>query len=146
MLAPPLSVRYVNSLLNREFTAWNDRLTQLIAELKQQHEIASRPGHPVVLDTSVLMEGGPFTETNWSGADPSLAAGKIRLIVPILAVEELDDLLHDRNGDRRLKARNATRPAGPAPRQANRAGRPARPARRHDRGAARRRLAPEAPQ
>src|SRR5580692_8955745 len=33
------------------------------------------------------------------------------------AVEELDDLLHDRNGDRRLKARNATR-AGSNTRQA----------------------------
>jgi predicted ribonuclease YlaK len=29
--------------------------------------------------------------------------------VPILVVEELDDLLHDRSGDRKLKARNATR-------------------------------------
>jgi hypothetical protein len=36
-------------------------------------------------------------------------AAQIRLIVPILVIEELDDLLHNRNGDRRLKARNATR-------------------------------------
>lgn len=63
----------------------------------------------MVLDTSVLVEGGPFTEVRWSGADPSLAAAQIRLIVPILVAGELDDLLHDRNGDRRLKAVNATR-------------------------------------
>jgi predicted ribonuclease YlaK len=31
------------------------------------------------------------------------------LIVPILVVEELDDLLHDRDGERRRKARAATR-------------------------------------
>jgi len=81
MLAPQLSVRHLNSLLNREFTAWDDRLTQLIIELKQQHRITARPGRPVVLDTSVLMEGGPFAEVSWHDADPSLAAGQIRLYV-----------------------------------------------------------------
>lgn len=110
LLAPQLSVRHLNSLLNREFTAWDDRLTRLAAELKEQDKIASRPGKPVVLDTSVLMESRPFfTEVRWSDADPSLAAAQVRLIVPILVIEELDDLLHDRNGDRRLKARTATR-------------------------------------
>ena len=54
------------------------------------------------------MEGGRFTEVSWSSADASLATGQIRLIVPILVVEELDDLLDDRRGDRKQKAREVT--------------------------------------
>ena len=41
--------------------------------------------------------------------DPSLASLPVRLVVPIIVVEELDDLLHDRQADRRKKARTATR-------------------------------------
>lgn len=109
ILASELSARHLNSLLNREFTDWDDRLTRLVSELKNQYKIASRPGKPVVLDTSVLMQAGPFTEVCWSAADPSLADAQIRPIIPILVVGELEDLLHNRDGDRRLRARNATR-------------------------------------
>ena len=108
ILVPQMALRHLNNLLDREYTAWDDRLAQLIPELEQQDKIASRPGHPVVLDTSVLMEGGRFTEVSWSSADASLATGQIRLIVPILVVEELDDLLDDRRGDRKQKAREVT--------------------------------------
>lgn len=109
ILAPQMALRHLNSLLDREYTAWDDRLAQLITELEQQDKIASRPGHRVALDTSVLMEGGRFTEVSWSSAGGSLATGQIRLIVPILVVEELDDLLHSRRGDRKQKARDVTR-------------------------------------
>lgn len=68
-----------------------------------------RPGRPVVLDTSALMEGMPFATFEWHSLDPSLATVPVRLIVPILVIEELDDLLHDRSADRRQKARTATR-------------------------------------
>ena len=108
--APHMSERRTNSLTHREFTIWGDRLDRLIVELTNQQEIARRPGRPVVLDTSVLMESKPyFTDLDWHSADPSLAEGGIRLIVPILVVEELDDLLHDRDGERRRRARAATR-------------------------------------
>jgi PIN domain len=109
ILAPQMALRHLNSLLDREYTAWDDRLAQLVTELEQQHKFTSRPGQPVVLDTSVLMEGGQFAEVPWSSADASLATGQIRLIVPILVVEELDDLLHDRRGDRKQRARTVTR-------------------------------------
>ncbi|MGH3280992.1 MAG: PIN domain-containing protein [Trebonia sp.] len=78
----------------------------------------------MVLDTSVLMEGEPFLTFGWHALDPALASEPVRLILPILVIEELDDLLHDRNGDRRQKARAATRelwqlhgarPTDPAP-------------------------------
>jgi PIN domain len=122
--APPMSLRRLNGLLNREYTIWDQRLRRAEEELQTQKKLAGRPGHPVVLDTSVLMEGEPFRTFRWCALSPALASGPIRLIVPILVIEELDDLLHDRKGDRREKARAATRelwqlhgtsPTDPAP-------------------------------
>jgi hypothetical protein len=121
-LAPPMSVRRLNGMLNREYTIWDQRLRRVEEDLQTQKMLAGRPGQPVVLDTSVLMEGE--LTFGWHALNPSLASGPIRLIVPILVIEELDDLLHDRNGDRRQKARAATRelwqlhgakPTDPAP-------------------------------
>ena len=108
--APQMSERRMNSLVRREFKIWDERLDQLAVELAKQQQLAERPGHPVVLDTSVLMESRPsFADLDWHGVSPTLAQGAVRLIVPILVVEELDDLLHDRDGERRRKARAATR-------------------------------------
>ena len=41
--------------------------------------------------------------------DASLTEYGLRLIVPILVVEELGDLLHNRDGERHCKDRAATR-------------------------------------
>jgi len=106
--APKSNVRRLNAMLSRELMAWNRRLDVVIAELSEQR-MAERPGEPIVLDTSVLMEGEPLVSFDWHSLDPSLAAKPVRLVVPILVVEELDDLLHDRQAERRQKARAATR-------------------------------------
>jgi PIN domain-containing protein len=99
----------VDAMVSREFASWDRRLDEVIDELDKQKRLMLRPGYPVVLDTSALMEGAPFATFDWHGLDPSLAAVPVRLVVPILVIEELDDLLHDRNADRRRKARAATR-------------------------------------
>jgi hypothetical protein len=96
-------------MLSRELTAWDRRLGDLIAELSRQKKLAERPGMPVVLDTSVLMEGPALELFDWHTLEPSLASTPVRLVVPILVVEALDDLLHDRQAQRRQKARAATR-------------------------------------
>jgi hypothetical protein len=109
-LAPQMSERRMNGLTHRECAVWEDRLDRLLIELFNQQKLAERPGRPVVLDTSVLMESKPaFTNLDWRSVDSSLTEGIVRLIVPILVVEELDDLLHDRDGERRRKARATTR-------------------------------------
>ncbi|MGH3401058.1 MAG: PIN domain-containing protein [Streptosporangiaceae bacterium] len=108
-MAPKSNVRRLNAMLSRERNDWERRLTEAMEELAWQKRLAERPGQQVVLDTSVMMEAGPLPSIDWHGMDPALAQGEIRLILPILAVEELDNLLHDRNGDRRKKARDATR-------------------------------------
>jgi hypothetical protein len=108
-LTPPMSTRRLNGMLKREYTVWEQRLRRVEDELQSQKELASRDGHPVILDTSVLMEGRPFLTFDWHTLEATLATRPIRLIVPILVIEELDDLLHDPKGDRRQKARAATR-------------------------------------
>ena len=59
-------------MLNREMMAWDRRLSDLIAELSGQKRIAERPGEPIVLDTSVLMEGQPLVSFDWHSLDPDL--------------------------------------------------------------------------
>ncbi len=107
--APKSNVRRTNAMLSREWQDWDRRLSDLIVELQQQKRVAERPGEPIVLDTSVLMEGPPLASSDWHGLDSSLVGKLVRLVVPIIVVEELDDLLHDRQAERRKKARDATR-------------------------------------
>jgi hypothetical protein len=107
--APKSDLRRINAMLSREYSFWNRRLGEVLDELGKQKQLVMRPGRPVVLDTSALMEGKPFAQFDWHSLDPSLVDVPVRLVVPILVVEELDELLHDRNADRRQKARAATR-------------------------------------
>jgi PIN domain len=107
--APEMSTRRLNGLLNSAYSTWDARLGRTIDELQQQKAFAALPGAPVVLDTSALMQAKLFTEFDWHGIDPALATSAIRLIVPIIVVEELDDLLHHRNGDTKQRAREVRR-------------------------------------
>jgi hypothetical protein len=91
------------SLATRENTRWRERIRRVEEDLQRQKQFADRRGTPVVLDTSVLMEAEPLGTIDWPSPAP------IRLIVPILVVEELDNLLHDRDAARRKKARDARR-------------------------------------
>lgn len=91
------------SLATRENTRWQERIGQIEAEPQRQQSFAGQTGVPVVLDTSVLMEAGPLGAVDWQLSPP------VRLIVPILVIEELDELLHDRDADRRKRARDARR-------------------------------------
>jgi rRNA-processing protein FCF1 len=96
-------------LLNREFDSMGRLLDRVSAGMRALKALADRPGVPVVLDTSVLMESRPlFHEFDWRRLDSALASG-VRLVVPILVVGELDDLRHDKKAERREKARIATR-------------------------------------
>ena len=105
-----LSEARLYSLVTREFTRWSQNLSRIEAELLDQQRALGIPGHRIVLDTSVLMEcEPPFTTFDWPSVHPEVATGNIRLIVPIIAIDELDELLHSPNGERRRKARDATR-------------------------------------
>ncbi len=100
--------------------AWLDRLTDqldaLIKEDSQADPVAAR----AVLDTNAHLHFKPFTDIDWCGV---LGQEKVRIIVPLAVLRELDDkknMARRPTGDRagaRLKAmrqRLAGRGAGPA--------------------------------
>lgn len=91
----------LNGVLNRQRVVWDRRFEDVIAELKTLKVFVERAGHPVVLDTSALMEGDLFTEFDWHTLDDSLKDVPVRLILPSLVIEELDEL--KRRGETRQK-------------------------------------------
>jgi hypothetical protein len=91
-----------HSVLNHEIDVWLDRLNQMIDELVKLQPFIDRPGLIVVPDTSAFIEGVYFTELNWQELADVDQQEPLRLVVPILVVEELDELkrARDRTRDR----------------------------------------------
>jgi hypothetical protein len=77
-------------LLKREIRVQADRLRAALELVTSLKEFASHSGHLVVLDTSALVQGVWFEDFDW----PSKLGlpGNVRLVIPILVVEELDKL------------------------------------------------------
>jgi hypothetical protein len=140
---PQLSERELNRLLARERREWDARLEELIGEIQGRLACLARPGRLVVLDTSALMEGVFFTDFDWHLLDPSLNADAVRLVVPSLVVEELDDLRrHPGWSAEGAGPPGPDRALGSSPDSACGAGGTSGARGRHDRGAPRRWLAP----
>jgi hypothetical protein len=94
-------------LLRRECDVWRERLRDAARELEQLEAFVNRPGRIAVLDTSAFIEGGDFWEQDWptiTHADddpaPGLGPLPVRLIVPILVIEEMDN--HKRHINKRV--------------------------------------------
>ncbi len=109
VLAPSMSEYELNTMLNREWQTWDRRLERLSAELENCRVFLARPGRIVVLDTSALMEGVLFTGYDWHTLDAGLAAEAVRLIVPILVIEELDGLKRTRDRQQKADAKEVLR-------------------------------------
>lgn len=103
-----LRVRDVNletmpyGLLRHEIEVWLDRFTEMVDELMALQPFIERPGLIVVPDTSAFVEGVYFTDLNWQDLADIDPRKPVRLVVPVLVVEELDQLKRrwDRAGDR----------------------------------------------
>jgi PIN domain len=96
-------------LLRRECDVWGKRLHDAARQLEQLEAFVSRPGRVVVLDTSAFIEGGDFWEQDWptitfADDDSALGAGPlpVRLIVPIIVIEEMD--IQKRHTNKRVAA------------------------------------------
>lgn len=108
-LAPPMSEYELNTMLARDWRTWDRRLERLSAEVESLRGFMARPGRITVLDTSALMEGVPFMEYDWHDLHSDLAEGPVRLIVPILVVEELDGLKRTRDRQQKADAKQVLR-------------------------------------
>ena len=90
-----------NGVLHREIDSWVERFEKTIGELKALKPFIERPGQIVMPDTSVFLEGAYFTDLDWQAAAGAGAGSLVRLVVPVLVIEELDD--HKRGRERLQK-------------------------------------------
>ncbi len=85
----------VISLLNRTRDVWANHLESAADQLRQVQGFANQDGRIAVLDTSAFLEGSRFYGVNWPGlldADPpGMPPLAVRLVVPLVVVEELDE-------------------------------------------------------
>jgi hypothetical protein len=84
-------------ILNHEIDVWIDRFTEMVDELVALTPFIERPGLIVVPDTSAFVEGVYFTELNWQELANIDPRKQVRLVVPVLVVEELDELKRGRD-------------------------------------------------
>jgi hypothetical protein len=105
----------IQSFIIRERDVWVDRLNNAVRELKQLNDFVRRPGRVAVLDTSAFHEFDRFWLADWASlteADPphtSMSGLPIRLMVPLVVVEELDSQKSHPNGKVRQTAREILR-------------------------------------
>ncbi|MDB4872839.1 MAG: hypothetical protein JWL97_3843 [Gemmatimonadales bacterium] len=98
-------IAVLNGTLNRETANWERRIEDVSKALRELLEFGARPGRAVAVDTSALMQGEFFTGFDWRTLDDSLKAGAIRLIIPALVIEELDDLKRHHQKTQKSRAR-----------------------------------------
>jgi hypothetical protein len=103
------------SFIIRERDVWVDRLGTAVRRLEQHKDFVIRPGRVAVLDTSAFHEFDRFWVADWvmvTEADPPYATMPvlpIRLVVPLVVVEELDAQKRHPNGKVREAARDILR-------------------------------------
>ena len=103
------------SFIIRERDVWVDRLATAVRRLEQVKDFVMRPGRVAVLDTSAFHEFDRFWVADWAmvtEADPRhepMSGLPIRLVVPLVVVEELDAQKRHQNGKVRQAAREILR-------------------------------------
>jgi rRNA maturation endonuclease Nob1 len=76
---------------------WKSRLDGVVEQLKSLRSFTAHIGCLVVIDTSALIEGEHVATTDWRSVIGCAASDSLRLLVPMLVVEELDALKRDRD-------------------------------------------------
>jgi hypothetical protein len=93
----------------RETNVWIARFEQMIASLQALKVFIARPGQIVVPDTSTFIEGEYFAQFDWHSLEGITRGQPVRLIIPILVIEELDAKKTDRNSRVSGRARSVLR-------------------------------------
>ena len=91
-------------LVEHEIRLQQRLLNAVIARLETLRAFVNRPGSIVVPDTSAFLQGRDFKEFDWSGA-LDIRPLPIRLVVPVLVIEELEKVKTFERGDGRHVAR-----------------------------------------
>jgi rRNA-processing protein FCF1 len=78
------------------------RLGEVVTGLRAQARLASREGRICVLDTNALLHYTRFDQLDWAGR---LHMASVRLVVPLVVVDELDGKKYARRGEFQQRAR-----------------------------------------
>lgn len=90
-----------------EIKAQSDRLRTLQGLLERYRSVGDRPGHPTVLDTNVLIQFLRMDQVPWA----SIVGDKVvRLIIPTIVLDEIDQKRYSDSRRTRERARRATDP------------------------------------
>ena|SRR5271154_5602656 len=90
--------------LDRTIDIRQVQLVEVRMALEKLKPFMERPGHLLVIDTSAFIEGAYFTDFAWRGLASVQAGEPIRLIVPIIVIDELDELKRDRRASERARS------------------------------------------
>lgn len=69
-------------------------IQETITQLKSYSSLAERPGYPLVLDTNAFMHYTIFKDIDWA---KEFEHAQVRLIVPLIVLDELDDKTFSHN-------------------------------------------------
>jgi hypothetical protein len=95
--------------VQRETNVWIARFEEMISGLQALKAFTARPGQIVVPDTSAFIEGMYFDQFSWHSLEGVAQGEPVRLIIPVLVIEELDAKKRDRNGRVSGRARSVLR-------------------------------------
>jgi hypothetical protein len=114
----------VEALARRAQQVWIERLLIASGYLARLEHFVSRPGRIAVLDTSAFHENDRFWRADWARIteeadlpDEAASSIPIRLLVPLVVVEELDTQKRHPNGKVRESARDILRHLRDLPRE-----------------------------
>ncbi len=94
-------------LVDAEIDSQARRLEQLAARLQSYITLADRPGEAVFPDTNILLHYQRIDMVNWPTVVDRRA---VRLVIPLVVLDELDRKRYSDSGDLRKKARKAFTP------------------------------------
>jgi hypothetical protein len=90
--------------LDRMLDLWHMRLAEAVARLEALRPFIERPGQIIVIDTSAFIEGTYFTDLDWRELPGVAPKGPVRLITPIVVIDELDHLKPDKRAGSRARS------------------------------------------
>ncbi|MEU5666768.1 PIN domain-containing protein [Streptomyces longwoodensis] len=107
-LAENTAPAYMYKHLTTEIEIQRRYLAHLSEELEELHKIGDRPGQLVVPDTNVLLHFQRIDHIDWQHV--TRVRGAIRLVIPVLILDELDEKRYTGSQEVRKRARTALAP------------------------------------
>lgn len=107
-LAENGSPQYMYKHLTTEIDLQRKHLRALVEELQELLKVGERPGQLVTFDTNVLLHFNRIDLIKWH--DVVRSADSIRLVIPVLVLDELDEKRYTGSQQTKKAARTALRP------------------------------------